>query len=57
MINNSLFKVTFNITLGFNTNAKMKDLDTSIQWGYRYTKALAKPGARKYRAERDSILR
>jgi hypothetical protein len=35
MINNSLFKVTFNFTIGFNTNVKMKDLDTSMQWGYR----------------------
>jgi hypothetical protein len=35
MINNSLFKATFNITFGFKTNAKMKDLDTSMQWGYR----------------------
>ena len=35
MINNSLFKATVYITFGFNTNAKMKDLDTSMQWGYR----------------------
>jgi len=35
MINNPLFKAAFNITFGFNTNAKIKDLDTSMQWRYR----------------------
>ncbi len=35
MINNSLFKETFNITFGVNTNVKMKGLDTGMQWGYR----------------------
>ena len=35
MINNSPFKESFNITFGVNTNAKMKGLDTGMQWGYR----------------------
>jgi hypothetical protein len=41
MINNLIFKAAFNNTFGFWINAKMKDLDTSMQGGYKVNKVMA----------------